>query len=548
MRAKVPAPRGWDRPWLKGMPSLAAMTSGWATIHSLVVSDRPWVMTQPPCGAVAAEGLLGQPLAGLDPLQPFVVLRGPALPAVEEGRLDAAGAGGVGIGLRRHVDPARLRPPDQLEGGRGGLAGAAVHVDDVQGGAGGGGVGDGLLEGGDGLAAAERPGRAKVDEYGRPPVGGGREQAPDLLVAGPRGIGDAEPEAEGALVEPRLHQPGDAAQLLVGGRLVEVGAAAPEGERALVVPLGLHRAERLATGALMADRRPVVDERPPLAVRVPRVDGVDPDLQLHRRRHPVARLIPLTLGVLAVGVEVDEPRRDDEAGGVEHLARLGPIVADGDDDSVAQGHVGDRVEPGLGVHDPAPRHEQVHRSDTGAAAARDGEAPRRGQRDPPSDAPPGCASGHDAAPSACSVFTGHARHGPRMLRQKDPTGIGMARDAAPSACSLFTGHARHGPRMLREGPHRSGWRGMRLPPPVPCSPGMPATARGCSARRVPPGSGWRGDCGFLRPFIRHTSPQPEDLPPEKPDRDPDREVGHRGVEADPPPVLEGDVALDEDDR
>ena len=115
------------------------------------------------------------------------------------------------------------------------------------------------------------------------------------------------------------------------------------------------------------------------------VDRVDPDLQFHRRRHPVAGLIALALGVLAVGVEVDEPRRDDEARRVEHFARLGPAAADGDDDPVAQGHVGHRVEAALGVDDPPPRHEQVHRSDPAAAR---GEATRRGQRRRPGGPPP----------------------------------------------------------------------------------------------------------------------------------------------------------------
>ena len=35
--------------WRKGIPSLAAITSGCATIHSLISSLRPCMTTQPPC-------------------------------------------------------------------------------------------------------------------------------------------------------------------------------------------------------------------------------------------------------------------------------------------------------------------------------------------------------------------------------------------------------------------------------------------------------------------------------------------------------------------
>ena len=49
-RGRIPlAEMKWARPSLNGMPSLATMTSGWLTIHSFVSSERPWVMTHPPC-------------------------------------------------------------------------------------------------------------------------------------------------------------------------------------------------------------------------------------------------------------------------------------------------------------------------------------------------------------------------------------------------------------------------------------------------------------------------------------------------------------------
>jgi hypothetical protein len=44
------------------------------------------------------------------------------------------------------------------------------------------------------------------------------------------------------------------------------------------------------------------------------------------------------------------------------------------------------------------------------------------------------------------------------------------------------------------------------------------------------------------------SPESEELPPDEPDRQPDRQVHHGGGQADAPPVLEADVAFGVDDR
>ena len=104
-----------------------------------------------------------------------------------------------------------------------------------------------------------------------------------------------------------------------------------------------------------------MDQGPPLSNDIPGVDRIDANLQIHRRRHPVARLIPAALGVLPMRVQIDEPGRHDKTAGVEHLTRLGGVLGEGHDCAVPHGDVQDGIETAVRIHDAAAGNQQVDR-------------------------------------------------------------------------------------------------------------------------------------------------------------------------------------------
>ena len=340
--------------------------------------------------AIALETLSGQPLAALDPLEPRVGVWGSAGPSVEQGRFDSARARRVRIGFRRDIDMTRLRAPDQLERCGRSLAGAAVHVHDMHRRTGSGRVRDHLLKRCDRPADTEGTGRTEVDEDRRLAVRRHAEQAKQLFVTGTGRVADAEAEPEGALVELAPHQLAEAPQLILRGRLVEIRIRRPAPSKRdgpLATGLPDHRTKRLAPGALMAHRGTVVDTGPPLPSRIPGGDRIDSNLQLHRRRHPVPRLIPTALGILPVRVQIDEAGRHDETAGVEHLMRLGRVDTDRHDHAIPHGDVQDGVETALRIHDPATGDQQVDRPGVLYHPAPDREADQRRHRPQP-DRPP----------------------------------------------------------------------------------------------------------------------------------------------------------------
>ena len=72
----------------------------------------------------------------------------------------------------------------------------------------------------------------------------------------------------------------------------------------------------------VADRRAVMDAPPPLPGLVPGAYREHTDLHLEVGGHAVARLqLVIQLG-LAVGVQIDEPRRHHQAGDIDDLAPL----------------------------------------------------------------------------------------------------------------------------------------------------------------------------------------------------------------------------------
>ena len=104
-----------------------------------------------------------------------------------------------------------------------------------------------------------------------------------------------------------------------------------------------------------------VNQRAPLALREEARHVGDSDLELERRRHAVERLEPVVLRILAVRVEVDEARRDHEARGVEHGRAPQRLLRNGRDAAARNPDVADRVETGLGVHDPASLKDDLVR-------------------------------------------------------------------------------------------------------------------------------------------------------------------------------------------
>src|SRR5437763_4607934 len=204
---------------------------------------------------------------------------------------------------------------------------------------------------------------------------GDPEQAQDLLSARARRKAYPEADADLAFDEALLDHRIESGQ--AGCRDLRVRPAAARvaqregaGER-LVLP------QQRAARARVTRADAVVDERSGLARRVPWRHRIGPDLELERRRHAVVRVVAVALGILPMGVEIDEPGSDHEAAHVECLAGGERFGRDGGDATAQDGDVADGVEPRLGVEDaPAREHEIVLR-----AGARRTDAPKARRTD-----------------------------------------------------------------------------------------------------------------------------------------------------------------------
>lgn len=108
-------------------------------------------------------------------------------------------------------------------------------------------------------------------------------------------------------------------------------------------------------------RREAVVDRPPLgggpAVGLVHRQGAR--LELERGGDPVERLQPLARDVLAVAVQVDEPRAHDEPRGVDGGGSGKGLLADLPDGTAGDPDVADRIEAGLGVDHPAAAEDEV---------------------------------------------------------------------------------------------------------------------------------------------------------------------------------------------
>src|SRR5439155_25834428 len=81
----------------------------------------------------------------------------------------------------------------------------------------------------------------------------------------------------------------------------------------------------------VADGDAVVDQGAAFARRIPGGHRVGPDFELQGRGDAVVRVVAVALGVLAVGVEVDESGGGHGAAHVERLPRGGELGRDGGD-------------------------------------------------------------------------------------------------------------------------------------------------------------------------------------------------------------------------
>ena len=185
-------------------------------------------------------------------------------------------------------------------------------------------------------------------------------------------VAEAEAEPESTLGEPPFHQRHDSNELVLRCRAVESRVVRlAERKRALPDAAGDRTFHRPLASTLMADRRPVVEERSAITRCVPTFDGIDADLELQRCRHAVSSLIAIAGQVLSVGVQVDKTGRHHEPRRVQHLPCRQRGFGNGDDLAIADADVAWGVEAALRVHHAATGDDEIERSVGGCATASD---------------------------------------------------------------------------------------------------------------------------------------------------------------------------------
>ena len=108
----------------------------------------------------------------------------------------------------------------------------------------------------------------------------------------------------------------------------------------------------------MTCRHAEVDQRLPFSLGVPRRDRIRAQLELERGGHAVVCHVAVVDRILAVRVEIDEARRDDESPDVDGVARRGYTRGHRDDASTSDSHGAHRVEVRLRVeHSTADEHD-----------------------------------------------------------------------------------------------------------------------------------------------------------------------------------------------
>ena len=324
-------------------------------------------------------------------------------------------------------------------------------------------VRDDLLERSERAAAGERGRRAEVDERRRVVPGCEAEELQQLAVARAGRVADAVPETDAPVAQPLLHEPLQVVALLVRRRAVQriVGAVA-EREGAVGVAQRKGAAHGADAGALVADRRTVVEAGGAVPASVPAADRERADLELERRRYAVHRLVAAADRILAVRVEVDEAGGDDETARRDDLRPDEVALGDGGDPAVPDPDVADAVQTALRIEHPAAREHEIERLrgrrrrsrriGVAGGQADDGECRRGGTDDHghgsgrPRRSPDSARRGsgcrrnslgghaighrgrpHPAAPAPAIRVPAEPHQSPRIFHHSTPTGIQMSR-------------------------------------------------------------------------------------------------------------------------
>ena len=305
---------------------------------------------------ILVEGRFGQPLAGRGPTEIRVV--DPEVtppPRIEERRFEHRRRGRVGIDLGGQILSRGASRVDQCQCLREVPAGAAADVDDME-------RRTGVLRGADRFpdgADAEGPG---MHEHRNLLLRGNGEHRLDFSRGGARRIVDSKSDTERPVGEPLSDGTAELLGLGVGRGLIGAGGhRAQFGDHGSIDgPVAdLDPVEHEEAGGDMADGGAEVERRFTLTGAIPRVDRIDADLEFEGGGDPVLGLELHVAGGLAVGMEIDEPRRHDLAGDVDDLGALERLGRDRGDLAGRDADAPNRVKTGRRVHDVTALEDQV---------------------------------------------------------------------------------------------------------------------------------------------------------------------------------------------
>ena len=174
-----------------------------------------------------------------------------------------------------------------------------------------------------------------------------------LFLGGRRCIERHQADAERAACEPSPEQRRDLLNLFGRRR---AGPCGPGEMKSFVLA-----ANHLHARGAVPDRDAVVHERLAVPVRVPLVDVDRAPLRVEHRGHAVHRAEFVVQLVFAVGVQLDEPGRDDETTSIDRAVAAQWAVTDRLDAVADDANVRHAVEPALGIHDAAVGDDEVVR-------------------------------------------------------------------------------------------------------------------------------------------------------------------------------------------
>ena len=119
------------------------------------------------------------------------------------------------------------------------------------------------------------------------------------------------------------------------------------------------RAEHRSPRRHMAGRRPVVNQRAPFLGFQKLGNIRRTDLQLKRRSYAVQRLDPLACHILAVLVQIDEARSNNQPAGMNHPPSAQRLRRNANNLPIAYADVARRIQPGLGIHHSTTLKNQI---------------------------------------------------------------------------------------------------------------------------------------------------------------------------------------------